>query len=305
MLPFKDVMDQLRSTFGSLTDEQQAQYAATIFGKEAMSGMLAIINATDADYEKLTKATRDYNGVAKEMADVMQDNLQGQLTILKSQLEGVAIQIFEIVVPHLKTLVENLQKAVEWFSNLSPATQETIIKVAALAAALGPVLIISGQMVAGAGAIVSAFSKISLALAGKTAAATAATVATGSLTTATTGAAVATGGLVAVKGALAAAFTALTGPIGIAVAAIVGITAVGIALWQNWDTIKEKAGELKNNISQRWTEMGENTTQKWDEINASIGGKWESLKGNTAESIGVLIENMSIGWENLKTSYLE
>lgn len=302
MLPFKDVMDQLRSSFGSLTDEQQAQYAATIFGKEAMSGMLSIINATDADYEKLTKATREYSGSAKEMADIMQDNLQGQLIILKSQLEGVVIQIFDIVVPHLKTLVENLQKAVEWFANLSPATQETIIKVAALAAVLGPVLIITGQMVAGAGAIVSAFSKISLALAGKTAATTAATVATGTLTTATTGATVATGGLVAVKGALAAAFTALAGPIGIAVAAIVGITAVGIALWKNWDTIKEKAGELKDNISQRWAEMQENTTQKWEEIKTSVGEKWTNLKEETGQSLTNIKESIGIGWEEVKTS---
>ncbi|MGI6678458.1 MAG: phage tail tape measure protein [Dehalobacterium sp.] len=94
MLPFKDVMDQLRDTFGGLTEEQQAQYGATVFGKEAMSGMLSIINATDEDYEKLTRSTREYSGAAKEMSEIMQDNLQGQLTILKSQLEGVAIEIF-------------------------------------------------------------------------------------------------------------------------------------------------------------------------------------------------------------------
>ena len=79
MLPFKSVMDELRSKFAGLTEEQQAQYAATIFGKEAMSGMLAIINASPEDYEKLTQATREYNGVAKEMAETMEDNLQGSM----------------------------------------------------------------------------------------------------------------------------------------------------------------------------------------------------------------------------------
>ena len=88
MLPFKDVMDELRAKFSGLTEEQQAQYAATIFGKEAMAGMLAIINASEEDYAKLTDATRNYNGAAKEMADVMQDNLQGELVLLKSALEG-------------------------------------------------------------------------------------------------------------------------------------------------------------------------------------------------------------------------
>jgi TP901 family phage tail tape measure protein len=286
MLPFKDVMDQLRGSFGNLTQEQQAQYAATLFGKEAMSGMLAVINATDEDYKKLTDATREYSGAAGEMADIMQDNLQGQLTILKSQLEGVAIEIFEILVPHLKTLVENLQRAVEWFSNLSPATQETIVKVAALAAAVGPLLIIGGKIVAGAGAIIGAFSKISLAIAGKTAA--------------VGGASAAAGGLVAIKGVLAAAFTALTGPIGIAVAAIVGITAVGVALYKNWDTIKEKAGELKDAISERWNSIKESTAEAWENVKTGISERWTSIKESTSETLSSMGESIQNGWDNVK-----
>jgi hypothetical protein len=58
--------------FAGLTEEQQAQYAAAIFGKEAMSGMLAIINAGEEDYQKLTQATREYTGVAQEMAKTME-----------------------------------------------------------------------------------------------------------------------------------------------------------------------------------------------------------------------------------------
>ena len=159
MLPFKSVMDELRSKFEGLTEEQQAQYAATIFGKEAMSGMLAIINASPEDYEKLTQATREYNGVAKEMAETMEDNLQGEITKLKSALEGVGIQIFEILVPHLQTLVEKLQLVVEWFANLNPATQETIVKVAALAAAIGPLLILGGKLIGGIGTAISRVSQ--------------------------------------------------------------------------------------------------------------------------------------------------
>ena len=286
MLPFKDVMDDLRLSFKSLTQEQQAQYATILFGKEAMSAMLAVINATDEDYEKLTKATREYSGAAGEMADIMQDNLQGQLTILKSQLEGVAIQIFEILVPHLKVLVEHLQNAVEWFSNLSPATQETIVKVAALAAAIGPLLIIGGKIVAGAGAIISAFSKISIAIAGKTAAATGATAAAG--------------GLVAIKGALATAFAALTGPIGIAIASIVAITAVGITLYKNWDTIKEKAEELKDAISEKWNSIKENTEQTWESVKTGISERFSKIKENTSESLSEIRENISSSWNDVK-----
>lgn len=220
MLPFKDVMDQLRTKFAGLTEEQQAQYAATIFGKEAMSGMLAIINATDEDYAKLTNATREYTGTAKEMAETMEDNLQGSITKLKSALEGVGIQIFEILLPHLQALVEKLQSLVEWFANLSPATQETIVKIALVAAAIGPLLFIGGKLIAGIGTAITAVSTIS-----------------GAIAVATTGAAAATPAI----GALATVFTVLTGPVGLAVAAIAAVTVAGVALYKhlNQESIPE------------------------------------------------------------------
>ena len=214
MLPFKDVMDELRLKFAGLSEEQQAQYAATIFGKEAMSGMLAIINASPEDYEKLTQATREYNGVAKEMAETMEDNLQGEITKLKSALEGVGIQIFEILVPHLQTLVEKLQLVVEWFANLNPATQETIVKVVTLAAAIGPLLILGGKLIGGAGTIITSFSKVSIALAGLKTGTAGVTVATNGMATGFSAA-----GLAAKAGAL------LLNPwtLGIGAATIAGI----------------------------------------------------------------------------------
>jgi len=212
MLPFKNVMDDLRTKFAGLTEEQQAQYAATIFGKEAMAGMLSIINASESDYEKLTQATREYSGVAKEMAETMEDNLQGGMTKLKSALEGVGIQIFEVLLPHLNSLVEKLQEVVEWFANLSPATQETIVSIALVAAALGPLLMIGGKLIAGIGTAITVISTIS-----------------GAIAVATTGAVAATPAI----GTLATVFTVLTGPVGLAIAAIAGLTAAGIALYKH------------------------------------------------------------------------
>lgn len=86
----REVMVTLRSAFSGLTEEEQAQAAATLFGKEAMSGMLAIINASDSDFNKLVSSIDSADGAAKEMADTMNDNLSGQITLLKSQLEGLA-----------------------------------------------------------------------------------------------------------------------------------------------------------------------------------------------------------------------
>lgn len=94
-LPLIDVMKQLREKFSGLSETEQAATASILFGKEAMSGMLAIINASDSDFDNLTKNINNADGAAQAMADTMQDNLQGQITILKSGLEGLGIEIYE------------------------------------------------------------------------------------------------------------------------------------------------------------------------------------------------------------------
>ncbi len=93
-LPLIDVLKQLRDKFGGLSETEQAAAASTLFGKEAMSGMLAIINASDSDFKNLTENINNADGAAQSMADTMQDNLQGQITILKSSLEGLGIEIY-------------------------------------------------------------------------------------------------------------------------------------------------------------------------------------------------------------------
>lgn len=94
-LPLIDVLKQLREKFGTLSETEQTAAASTLFGKEAMSGMLAIINASDSDFKKLTENINNADGAAQSMADTMQDNLQGQIIILKSALEGLGIEIYE------------------------------------------------------------------------------------------------------------------------------------------------------------------------------------------------------------------
>lgn len=93
--PLIDVLKQLREKFSGLSETEQTAAASTLFGKEAMSGMLAIINASDSDFKKLTENINNADGAAQSMADTMQDNLKGQITILKSALEGLGIEIYE------------------------------------------------------------------------------------------------------------------------------------------------------------------------------------------------------------------
>lgn len=106
MLPLAEVTQQLRDKLGKLSEAEQSAAASTLFGKEAMSGMLAVINASDKDYAKLVKSINNADGAAKQMADTMQDNLQGQFTIFKSSLEGLGLEIYESLQVPLKAATE-------------------------------------------------------------------------------------------------------------------------------------------------------------------------------------------------------
>ena len=95
MKPMRQTMAELREKFSGLTDSQKSQYAAAIAGQEAMSGLLAIVNASDSDFNKLQKAIDNSSGAAKKQADVMNNNLQGALYDLGSAAEAVGIGIYE------------------------------------------------------------------------------------------------------------------------------------------------------------------------------------------------------------------
>lgn len=160
MKSFSEVMVMLRENMGDLTEAEQAQAAATLFGQEAMSGMLSIINASDEDFNKLTDAINNADGTAEQMANTMNDNLSGQLTLLKSQLEGVAIQIGEILVPIIRNLLTHFSEWISKFSELFKQHGELIIKIAAIVAAIGPMLTIIGKTTSTIGKLGSAFSNM-------------------------------------------------------------------------------------------------------------------------------------------------
>jgi len=113
----KALYDELRQKFSGLTDAQKTQAAATIFGKEAMSGMLAIINASDADYKKLYESLSNCDGAAQKMAETMNDNLKGQITLLSSALESLGIELYESVNNPMKEVVKTANEMVQQLTN--------------------------------------------------------------------------------------------------------------------------------------------------------------------------------------------
>ena len=107
------VMQDLREAFDGLSETQQTQYAKAIAGQEAMSGLLAIVNAAPQDFEKLTAAVRNSNGAAEEMAKTMLDNVGGDITLLQSKIEGLMISVYEKAAPKIRKGIEQISQALD------------------------------------------------------------------------------------------------------------------------------------------------------------------------------------------------
>lgn len=161
MKSLDEVMQNLRQSFSEMTKDEQASTAATIFGQEAMSGMLAVINASESDYNKLSDAINNASGSAKEMADIKLDNLKGQFTLLKSAAEGFLIELYDSgigsaltgMVKEASDAIGDLTKAFKsgGFSGLADAGTDMVINLISGISASMP------QLMAKAGELISKF----------------------------------------------------------------------------------------------------------------------------------------------------
>ena len=161
MRDFNDILADCRTAFSQLTESEQASVASSLVGQEAMSGFLSLMNAAPKDIEKLRTAIQEADGTAQAMAGTMQDNLSGQLTILKSTLESLAISFGELLLPLVKDAVSGLQNLLTWINNLDEGQKKTIITIAGVVAVVGPVLLVIGKLISGVGSLVTTVGKVS------------------------------------------------------------------------------------------------------------------------------------------------
>lgn len=145
--PLNELLLQMRDRFSGLTEEQKAQYSAMIAGQEGMSGLLAIINASEKDFKTLTKQINNASGASKEMASIMLDNTAGAVEQLKGALESAGIIIGKQLTPYIRKLAEWITGLVEKFNSLSEEQQEQITKWGLIIASIGPLLLIGSKLI--------------------------------------------------------------------------------------------------------------------------------------------------------------
>ena len=158
MRELSDILADCRTAFSKMSESEAAAAAETLVGKNAMSGFLALMNSAPGDIDKLRNAIENCDGSAEDMAAIMQDNLNGQLTILKSQLEELAISFVEMLMPVIRKVVTAVQGFVDKLNNMDEAQRKTIITIGLVIAALGPFLVILGTVISTVGKSMKAYA---------------------------------------------------------------------------------------------------------------------------------------------------
>ena len=264
MRDLSDILADCRTAFGGLSESEKAAAAETLVGKNAMSGFLALMSAAPADIDKLSSAIAKCDGTSQSMADTMQDNLAGQLTILKSQLEELAISFGELLVPIIRSVVSAIQGFVDKLNSMDEGTRKFILTIAAVVAALGPVLIVVGKVISAVGTIMTVVPKIA-------------------------------GVINTVKTAFAALNAVmLANPIVLIIAAIAALVVAFIYLWNNcegfrqfwidlWNSIKEAAVAawegIKSFFQSAWEAISTTAQTIWNGLKDFFSGLWEGIQG--------------------------
>ena len=241
MRSMNDILGDLNKSMDGMTSAEKSNIIGTIFNKTDLSSVNALLANTGSTWDDLQQKITASGGAAQQMADTQLDNLQGQITILKSALEGLAISFGELLMPAIKQIVGWVQKFVDWLNGLSEGTKKTVVTIALLAAALGPVLIVTGKVISAVGTIMTIVPKIA-------------------------------GVINTVKGAFAALNTTmLANPIVLIIAAIAALVSVVIYLWNNCDGFRQFWIDLWENVKQVAITV-------WNAIKAFFSQVWEAIK---------------------------
>lgn len=271
MLPMRDVMDQLRGKFKNLSKEQQANAASTIFGKEAMSGALAIINASDEDYQKLTKSIDGSKGAANRMSKEMEGGIGGSLRQMKSAIESLAISIGDVLAPHIRRAADFLAMLANKFTAMPGWIKTGVVGIGIFAAALGPLILTTGLFTSALGSIMSTLGPVMIGIKS----------AGGLMAFLGTKAPFAAKGLTLVG----TAFKFMLGPIGLAIAAVAAIGTAFVVAYKKSETFRNIVNSVINPVVKGFKNL-------WGVAQSVFNSLKSLLSGNSLPTVDLLSKIM-------------
>lgn len=149
-----DILRDVENATDGMGDAQKNAALMSTFTSDSLKALNILLQTGSGNIEDFEKELRNSSGTAEEMANIMNDNLNGQITALKSALEGAAIAIGEALLPMIKGLVSVLQGALNWFNGLNDGVKTTIVTVGLVVAAIGPLLLILGSLASAIGNLI-------------------------------------------------------------------------------------------------------------------------------------------------------
>ena len=267
MRSLNDILGDLNTSMDGMTSAEKQNIISSIFNKTDLAAVNSLLSNTGDSWDSLQQSITESGGAAQQMADTQLDNLSGQITILKSALEGLAISFGEILMPKIRAAAKKIQEFVDKLNGMNDEQKETVLKIAAVVAAIGPMLILFGKVTSTVGTAMKGFSgltkgiaKLGVKIAGSS----------GSIT------------------GLGSALGAVAGPV-LAVVAVVGIlVAAFVNLWNTnedfrdaitgiWDGIKSKFEEFSQGITERLNALGFDFESIVDVLKAVWNGFCELL----------------------------
>lgn len=152
---YDEALNELCDSIGSVTGAEKAKSAAILAGTRGMSGLLAIVNASAEDYDGLAEKINNSKDAAEDIADIMLNTTEGSFLKLKRTVEQFAISMGQLLLPTINTAITAIKEWVQKFVNLDDETKLLILKIAGVAAAIGPLVTAIGGLISAGGSLVS------------------------------------------------------------------------------------------------------------------------------------------------------
>ncbi|PFW37667.1 phage tail tape measure protein [Bacillus anthracis] len=264
--PLAQIMEELQKGMSGYSDAQKASAMSTIFGTEAVSGMLNLMNAGPDKIREMTKALENSGGASKKAADEMLKGWAGAMTKMESALDAAGRGFTDALAPAITAVSDKVAGLANWFSDLPTSMQTTIATVAAIATAFTIFATVAGIAMSAIGTFISIIGGLGASLFG------------------------AVGGM----GALSAVFAAITGPIGIAIAAIAGIGAVLVAMWQSNE-------QFRNSVITVWTAVQEVISTVLTAVSSFIMSIWTQIVAFWNENQTSILTAAQNVWTTIQT----
>lgn len=269
-----DIKQVLTSLNGVFTGETESLKTLGIVMTQTNLDAYALANGFGKTISQMTEAEKVnlryayvMNATKNAHGDFARtsDGTANSLRVFQESLKELSATFGQNLLPVVTPIIQKFTELVKKFGDLSPGAQKIIIVIAGLVAAIGPLLVIGGAIASGIGSLLTLFGTIS-----------------GAIAVVTTGAAAATPAI----GALATVFTVLTGPVGIVIGVVTGLIAIGVALYKNWDVIKEKAGQLGSWLGEKWEGIKNKTSETWNNMKEKTSEVWGNMKAKIEEHGG-------------------